>query len=184
MRTIAPGGALLAAAVVGCDIVPPGTKSAEPARADVVEGLRVRVTYVVDGDTFRAHTRTGREVEVRVLGVDTPETVDPDEPVECGGPAATRLARQLLTGRTVTLRSDSTQAAVDRYGRTLAYVETGGRDFAAEMVRRGAATEYTYKDAYRRQEHYRALEKTARARGAGLWGSCVGQDEGPGEKRS
>ena len=77
------------------------------------------VTSVVDGDTLHARFSDGREVTVRLIGIDTPETVDPGAPVECGGPEASRAMEDLVQGRTVRLRSDPTQPAVDRFGRAL-----------------------------------------------------------------
>ena len=68
-------------------------------------------------------------------GIDTPETRKPGTPVECGGLGATarmkKLAMRNGTGRTVTLTSDPTQDAVDRFGRLLAYVNGGGASTSA-----------------------------------------------------
>src|SRR4051812_40429389 len=82
-----------------------------------------RVLRVIDGDTIVVDGGRGPQT-IRLLGIDTPETVDPDEPVGCYGPEASAFSKHLMTGRTVTLRYD--RERVDRYGRWLAYVYLAG----------------------------------------------------------
>lgn len=166
---------VLAAGALGWYITGPDTNTGtgtepEPAAA---RGARVgTVTGVVDGDTIRVRTATGT-VTVRVLGIDTPETVHPDIGVECGGPAAARVAGRILRDRKVTLTTDATQGAEDRYGRDLAYVDLHrGGDFGVLMLRRGRAAEYTYRTPYHRQDDYRRLEAIAQRHDRGMWGSC------------
>ena len=77
------------------------------------------VTRVVDGDTVIV-SADGRSEDVRVLGIDTPETVDPRKPVGCYGPQASAYTKHLLTGRPVRLKYD--RVVHDKYGRFLAYV--------------------------------------------------------------
>src|SRR3954468_17048446 len=73
------------------------------------------VTRVVDGDTLHVRTSAGREVKVRLLGIDTPETHRPGTPVECGGrQASASMARLAPRGARVTLATDPTQDRVDR----------------------------------------------------------------------
>lgn len=135
-------------------------------------GRAATVSEVVDGDTVHIRTAHG-DLEVRVIGIDTPETVHPDEPVECGGTAASAAAVRLLADERVRVVVDPTQGRHDRYGRALAYVElANGRDFGALMLQRGYAREYTYAAAYARQDQYRALEEQARNAGRGLWDHC------------
>jgi micrococcal nuclease len=87
------------------------------ATADRAVGV---VTRVVDGDTIDVDI-TGRTERIRLLNIDTPETVDPDEAVQCLGPEATAfLAARLPLGTTVRLEYDVERT--DRYGRTLAAV--------------------------------------------------------------
>ncbi len=85
-----------------------------------VPALLATVTEVVDGDTVVVAFPGGRSETVRLLGVDTPETVDPDEPVECYGPEASAFTHARLDGRQVRLEKDREER--DRYGRLLAYV--------------------------------------------------------------
>ncbi|WP_341927309.1 thermonuclease family protein [Nocardioides psychrotolerans] len=131
-----------------------------------------RIVRVVDGDTVVARlTRTGRQVTVRLLGIDTPEVFGG---VECGGRAASRTTKHLLPRRTrVTLVSDPTQDLRDRYGRLLRYVMKGGVDVGQRLVRRGHARVYVFDDhPFRRVKAYRAAARKARAADLGLWGSC------------
>jgi micrococcal nuclease len=130
------------------------------------------VIRVVDGDTL--HAAIGKaDITVRVKGIDTPETVDPREPVQCFGPQASARAHQLLDGQQVYLSYDPSQSRVDAYGRRLAYVRLpDGTDFGLLMIREGYAREYTFAAPYARQTAYRAAQADARAHHRGLWGAC------------
>src|SRR4029453_3014634 len=110
--------------------------------------VSVKVTHVVDGDTVAATVPGGDEETVRYIGIDTPETVKPDTPVQCGGPQAHAVNERLVSGRAVTLRFDAARRGA--YGRLLAYVylplrEPGRRPLFvnAELVRRGLARTLT-----------------------------------------
>ena len=96
---------------------------------------RARVLRVVDGDTILVRL-DGRRERLRYIGIDTPESVAPDRPVECYGPAAAEENRRLVGGRTVTLTADEERR--DRFGRLLAYVRVGDLFVNGELVRRGA----------------------------------------------
>lgn len=140
------------------------------------------VTQVVDGDTVKV-ARQG-ETTIRIIGIDTPETVDPNAPVECFGPEASARAQRLLGGQDVRLIFDPSQGRKDTYDRTLAYVVTrDGADFGRTMVRGGFAAEYTYDTAYRRQGSYRAAEQEARAANRGLWTKCGGPHKAPASRK-
>lgn len=139
-------------------------------RAPIVYG-DCPVTRVVDGDTFHALC-ADVDITVRVIGIDTPETVAPGKPVQCYGPEATARARELLDGRMVHLVLDPTQDTVDRYGRRLAYVQIKGRDFGHVMISEGYAREYTYDVPAINSGTYQRSERLAQARKAGLWGAC------------
>lgn len=80
---------------------------------------RARVLQVIDGDTLLVSVN-GTETTVRLIGIDTPETVHPTKEVEYFGIEASSLAKNVLNGREVILSYDWNP--VDRYGRTLAYV--------------------------------------------------------------
>lgn len=132
------------------------------------------VLRVVDGDTV--HVAYHGNTTVRIIGINTPETVDPNEPVECGGPAASREAHKLLDGQRVRLVFDRTQGRLDKYGRTLAYIDVPGvGDYGYFMIRHGYAFEYTYDTAYHRRSRYLSGQSYARAHQLGVWGHCGGR---------
>jgi len=133
---------------------------------------RGTVVRAVDGDTIivRAGARTE---DVRLLGIDTPETVDPRRPVGCYGPEASAFTKHLVTGRTVTLRYD--RELHDRYGRFLAYVWLAGERpvfVNAELVRRGFARSYPFPPNTAHSTLFAALERSAAVAGRGLWHAC------------
>jgi micrococcal nuclease len=126
------------------------------------------VVDVVDGDTLKVEMPD--RTTIRVLGMNTPETVDPRKPVECFGREASQRAHALLDGRSVWLEHDASQGREDRFGRTLAYVWLGdGRSFEETMIAEGYAHEYTYDLPYRYQDNYNAAEADAREAQRGLW---------------
>jgi micrococcal nuclease len=131
-----------------------------------------RVVRVVDGDTIRVlldHPRESRTV--RYIGVDTPETVKPGEPVQCFGKAASAFNRRLVAGRRVRLVLGRERR--DRYGRLLAYVRVeGGPLVEDELLRRGYARTLAIAPNTERAGHFSALERRARRAGLGLWGAC------------
>lgn len=131
-----------------------------------------RVSDVVDGDTVKlTQTYGGGIVTVRVLGIDTPETRDPRRGVGCYGPEASAWATRVLLGKTVTIRTDSTQDTRDRYGRLLAYVRLpSGLDYSTAAVRAGYAKHYVYQTPVSLAPRLRAAEASARTNGRGLWG--------------
>ncbi|MBN1609254.1 MAG: thermonuclease family protein [Polyangiaceae bacterium] len=134
------------------------------------------VTSVVDGDTLHvAVAPDGHDVTVRIIGIDTPETRAPGTPIECGGPDATDAMVELAQGKAVSLVTDPTQATVDRYGRSLFYVDrTDGLDVGLEMIKRGWSTAYVYSDPFQRLPTYEAAEAEADAGQRGVWGDCNG----------
>ena len=137
------------------------------------------VVRVVDGDTLIVARPEG-ETRVRVIGIDTPESVAQDQPVECFGPEAAQRAEQLLAGTSVMLRGDPTQARTDQYGRELDYVWLpDGRLFNHVMLMEGYALEYTFAAPYAYQSEFRAAEQQAAQGGLGLWSpSACGGDAG------
>ena len=134
-----------------------------PMLAPTAVGAQV-VERVVDGDTIVVRG-VGR---VRLIGVDTPETVHPSRPVEFFGREASAFAKRLLDGQRVRLEYD--REPTDRYGRTLAYVHLADGTFVnAEIIRRGYGHAYT-RFPFRHLDRFRQLEREARAAGRGLWG--------------
>lgn len=132
----------------------------------------VAVARVVDGDTLVVSMASGEET-VRLIGVDTPETVRPNTPVQCFGAEASERIHQLLDGQQVRLAADPSQEDRDQYGRLLRYVQTlTGVDVGGDLLAGGFAREYTYDTAYLQQAAFRALEHDAESARRGLWGAC------------
>lgn len=129
------------------------------------------MTRVVDGDTVIAQVG-GEELRVRLIGIDTPETVAPDQPVECFGPAASEFTHRRLEGEDVELEFDVER--LDPYGRTLAYVWLGGELFNETLVREGYAVVTTFPPDVRYVDRFVAAQRVARERHLGLWGACPG----------
>jgi micrococcal nuclease len=129
----------------------------------------VRVARVVDGDTIEVRLG-GRSEDVRLIGVDTPETVKPDTPVQCFGERASHFTKRRLTGRRVRLVFGVERR--DVYGRLLAYVYLHGRFFNPILVRRGLARSLTIPPNDRFAPRFRRLELDAARSGRGLWGAC------------
>jgi micrococcal nuclease len=139
--------------------------------------VSARVTHVVDGDTIDVSMPDGSDETVRYIGIDTPETVKPDTPVQCGGPKAHAVNERLVGGRTVTLRFD--EETRDVYGRLLAYVYLPGTGpqgrplfVNAELARRGLARTLTIAPNDSFADLFARLAARAGAAGQGLWGRC------------
>ena len=128
------------------------------------------VTRVVDGDTVRVLIN-GQETPVRLIGIDTPETVAPNRPVECAGPEASVYAEQLMAGDRVYLELDPTQGTYDRYNRALAYVWLEDDVMVnLALLQTGLAEEYTYDGQYTYQQLFQQVEEQAQDDLLGLWG--------------
>lgn len=134
--------------------------------------LDARVTRVVDGDTVVARLADGERERVRYIGIDTPESVKPDTPVQCFAEQASHRNSALVAGRAVLLRLDAEHR--DRYGRLLAYVyrRADGLFVNAALVRDGYAETLRIPPNTAHARELSRLERAARERGAGLWGAC------------
>ena len=135
------------------------------------------VTKVVDGDTVAVNIN-GKNATIRLIGLDTPETVDPRKLVQCFGKEASARAKEILAGKRVRLEMDGLQGQLDKYGRLLAYVFLeGGALFNKLMIAEGYGHEYTYHLPYKYQKEFKEAEKTARENQKGLWApeACQGQ---------
>jgi micrococcal nuclease len=140
-------------------------------------GTFYEVTKVTDGDTIHID-KDGTNERVRLIGINTPETVDPRKEVECFGREASNRMKELADGKLVRLEYDESQSSRDTYGRMLAYVYLeDGQMLNRKMVAEGYAYEYTYMTPYRYQEEFRQLQNIARTSGRGLWSpdTCNGK---------
>ncbi len=141
--------------------------STEVEQSVLPPGVEARsVTRVVDGDTV---VLDGGE-RVRLIGVDTPETVHPTKPVEYFGKEASAFTKRMAEGQKVYLEYEQGSSTKDRYGRTLGYVYLkDGTLLNKEIVERGYGHAYT-RFPFSKMEEFRGAEREAKAAGRGLWG--------------
>jgi len=120
----------------------------------------------VDGDTLVVDLNGSRE-KVRLIGVDTPETVHPSKPVQHFGKEASAFTKRMAAGKRVRLEYDGQKR--DRYGRLLAYVYLQDGTFLnAEIVKQGYGFAYT-RFPFKYMEQFRQYEREAREASRGLW---------------
>ena len=131
----------------------------------------VPVDRVVDGDTAKVYYE-GRSQYVRYIGIDTPESVKPDSPVECFGEQATEANAGLIEGEDVRLVFGPERR--DRFGRLLAYVYVSDLMVNAELLRLGYAETLTIPPNDARSEQFDRLEGQARKADLGQWGPAGG----------
>jgi micrococcal nuclease len=135
-----------------------------------VAGALFDVVDVVDGDTVKVRLANSQVETVRLIGIDTPEVVDPRTPVQCFGREASARAKELLSGQRVRVEQDPTQDTRDRYGRLLAYIWLeDGTLVNKQMIADGYAVEYTYDRPYQYQADFKAAQQQARDAQRGLW---------------
>ncbi|MBP6888278.1 MAG: thermonuclease family protein [Candidatus Pacebacteria bacterium] len=148
-----------------------------PSESINTVGTYYKVDRSVDGDTIKVVI--GDQIEsVRLLGINTPETVDPRRTVECFGKEASERMEELVEGKIVRLEYDDSQGYRDTYGRILAYVYLeDGQMVNRKMIAEGYAYEYTYLTPYQHQREFRQLQNLAKGGQKGLWAtnSCNGQ---------
>ena len=124
-------------------------------------------TRVIDGDTIVVET-AGKHEKVRLIGVDTPETVHPSKPVEYFGKEASEFTRKKVEGKRVRLEYD--WQSRDKYRRLLAYVYIEDGTFLnAEIIRQGYGFAYT-RFPFKYLKDFRQYEREARENNRGLWG--------------
>ncbi|TSC53434.1 MAG: micrococcal nuclease [Parcubacteria group bacterium LiPW_39] len=125
-----------------------------------------KVTRVIDGDTIEIE---GGE-RVRYIGIDTPETVDPRQPVQCFGIEASKKNKDLVEGKMVRLEKDITDR--DKYNRLLRYVWVGDLFVNLELVKQGFAYSYSYPPDIKYQDQLVKVQQEAREAKRGLWDAC------------
>jgi len=160
---------LIAAAI----LLRPWDRGSAP-EAEASRHLAGRVVRAVDGDTLEVALDDGPTETVRLIGVDTPETVKPDTPVQCFGPRASRFEHEHVEGRHVRLLTGVEPR--DYYGRLLAYVWIEGRPkdrfLEAELLRRGLARTLTFHPNDRFAPWFEGIARKAARSGIGLWNAC------------
>jgi micrococcal nuclease len=152
------------------------TTSGNPSTSTsfTVDTAPVVVERASDGDTIHVLV-DGADYGVRIIGIDTPETVDPRKPIQCFGPQSSDRTKDALTGEMVVLTPDPTQGDKDKFGRLLRYVNLpDGTDWGAQLIKEGLAREYKYDKVYQRRATYLGLQDEARRNGTGGWGPAGG----------
>jgi len=164
----------------GAELAPDTGRDTSKSVASVVQGVRpggstpekkveqATVLSVVDGDTIEVRREDGTTERVRYIGIDTPETVHPQKPVQCFGKEASAKNRELVNDKEVVLERDITDR--DKYGRLLRYVYVGDTFVNEVLVQNGFAHAYPYPPDVRYEERFRAAERSARQEHRGLWG--------------
>lgn len=139
------------------------------APATSTNALAVRA---VDGDTIvvRIDGMT-EDAKVRLLGIDTPESVDPRKPVQCFAKEASKYTASMIEGKRIRLDADPKADEVDKYGRLLRnIILADGTDLNAELVRDGYAYAYlSFPLDARRKAELTRLQEEAKTAERGLW---------------
>jgi len=150
------------------------TTTSQVLNADTIKNPVAQYTYypvssVVDGDTVKININ-GKVETFRLIGLDTPETVDPRKDVQCFGVEASNKAKELLTGKKVRIETDSSQGTYDKYNRSLGYIYLeSGLFYNKYMIEQGYAHEYTYGTPYKYQAEFKTAQKSAQTNKLGFW---------------
>jgi len=164
-------------------LLSPALAAAQCAMPPKPSGLvAASVVRVMDGDTLVVRLADGRSTRVRLIGIDTPELHPSDKltrdaqrsgkdaaAIQALGARASAFTKKHLTGRHVEMERDTT--ALDRYGRTLAYVWVGGELYNLVIVREGYAGLLTIPPNVKYAQTLSACHRTAREARRGLWAS-------------
>ncbi|MBK6855184.1 MAG: thermonuclease family protein [Microthrixaceae bacterium] len=153
------------------------TRPQPPSTAPLPDGgtgLVAMVDRVTDGDTLTLSFSGAGVERVRLLGIDTPETVKPNSPVECFGPEASARTKHLLPPGTEVLVQRDTEAR-DRYGRLLVYLwrRADGLFINETLLADGYATILSITPNIAHRPDLARTEQSARRRQLGLWGACT-----------
>lgn len=147
----------------------PATSAESHAPQETQNHTFYPVEKVVDGDTLDVLVN-GASVRIRLIGVDTPETVDSRKTVQCFGKEASEKASSLLSSKSIRLEYDASQGERDKYNRLLAYVFLeDGTNVNQHMIAEGYAHEHTYNVPYKYQDSFKRAEESARTSNKGLW---------------
>ncbi|NQD86855.1 nuclease, partial [Paenarthrobacter sp. CM16] len=163
---VVPAGNQVPLQEVPCEAT--GTAARPPALQVTASGPYT-VEKVVDGDTIRISCN-GTSTRVRLVGINAPESVKEDAPVECGGPEASTYLHSLLDSQQVFLSADPAQGVRDKYGRLLAYLWTpDGTLVNKSIVEQGLAEATGYGKSFAYSEDFTAAADQARKSKAGRW---------------
>ena len=186
-RTLAAAAFAVAALLAGRELTshPTAPPAVDPGAVESPAippaAFQARIVRVVDGDTLIASPAGGSgAVRVRIIGVDTPETVKPDTPVRCYGPQASAFTKHLLPAGTVIRAAHEPGGDVDRYGRQLWDVWLpDGRFLESVLAAAGTARAYPFPPQVEHADVIARLAAQARQERRGLWGPpCDGNSFG------
>ncbi|MCK5607162.1 thermonuclease family protein [Candidatus Pacearchaeota archaeon] len=179
---------VVAAVAAGLGLIPIGWGVAsdivlsELSKVDTSNGdyemLLADVVRVVDGDTIsvEVYGSGGGKEMLRLIGVDTPETVHPQLPIQFFGPEATQFVKNMCLGSSVKLHLQKDGPSRGKYGRLLVYVELpSGNILNEEIIKEGFGYSYT-KYPHEHTARYNSLQLEAKESGRGLWGSVEFSD--------
>lgn len=152
-------------------VAPKQTKKEAPSPSSVeTDDRKTRITAtvvnVIDGDTLVVKL-LGKKETVRMILVDTPETVHPDKPPQPFGKEASDFTKSLLTGKSVELELDVQER--DSYGRLLAYVYLDGKSVQEELLAKGLARLAVYPPNVKYENTYREIQEKAQQQKLGIW---------------
>ena len=135
------------------------------------------VEKIIDGDTISVSI-DGKTKNIRLIGVNSPETGKGYRETECFGKEALEYAKNILQNQRVFLESDSSQGDKDRYDRLLRYVFLENEtSFNMQLISDGYAYEYTYNTPYKYQSEFKKAQKEAQQNRKGLWGDVCTKEE-------
>jgi len=173
---------LLFLITIGCQSSLDETETVYKEKTIELKKIPAEVVGVIDGDTMRIIVN-GKEETVRLLLVDTPETVHPTKPVQPFGPEASQYAKEMLTGKEVEIELDVRER--DKFGRLLAYLYINGQMFNEMLLENGLArVAYVYPPNTKYVDRFKEIEKKAKQKEKGIWSieNYVTEDEGFNEK--
>lgn len=134
----------------------------------VLENEEAVVLRVIDGDTIQVLNSEGKEETVRMLLVDTPESVHPDKTPQMFGKEASDFTKKHLQGKKITLEKGVIDK--DRYGRTLAYVFVDGINFNKRLIEKGyARVAYVQEPNTKYLDEFKKAEEKAKKKGLNIW---------------
>lgn len=127
------------------------------------------VNKVIDGDTIKVEFKAGEYETIRLLLIDTPETVSPNVPEQPFGKEASDFMKQTLIKDTV-IEIERGIEERDKYGRLLAYVWKDGKNINEELLRQGLArVAYVYEPNTKYLDEFKKAEQEAKEKGIGIW---------------
>ncbi|MFA5961586.1 MAG: thermonuclease family protein [Parcubacteria group bacterium] len=140
------------------------TTSADKTLASAEESAKVE--RVIDGDTIKLESGQ----VVRLIGIDAPESVAPEKPVQCFGPEASEESKRLLEGKEIRMEKDVSEK--DQYGRLLRYVWVGDIFVNDYLVRNGFARADNFPPDEKFKAEFSQAQAEAKNNKRGLWGKC------------